>query len=272
MSPTQQGLLVLLVTLAMLLSGVPVAFGLGALSIAFLVLFQGFDALRVVAETFYAGLNDFTLVSIPMFVMMGAAIGSSPAGKDLYEALDRWLYRLPGGLVISNLGACAIFAALTGSSPACCAAIGKMGIPEMRRRGYPDDIATGSICARGTLGILIPPSVTFILYGIATETSIGRLFIAGILPGLMLTGLFMVWTVFLLWKRGFRSHDLNFRYSWKEKFQSVPKIAPFLVIIAGVMYSLYGGVATPSEAAGVGAAPCLLMAVVLYWLRKAGQI
>jgi TRAP-type C4-dicarboxylate transport system permease large subunit len=91
-----------------------------------------------------------------------AAIGSSPAGKDLYEALDRWLYRLPGGLAISNIGACAIFAALTGSSPACCAAIGKMGIPEMRRRGYPDGIATGSICAGGTLGILIPPSVTFI--------------------------------------------------------------------------------------------------------------
>ena len=115
-----------------------------------------------------------------MFVMMGAAIGSSPAGKDLYEALDRWLYRLPGGLVISNLGACAIFAALTGSSPACCAAIGKMGIPEMRNRGYPDDVATGSICAGGTLGILIPPSITFILYGIATETSIGRLFLAGV--------------------------------------------------------------------------------------------
>jgi C4-dicarboxylate transporter DctM subunit len=264
MSPTQQGLLVLLVTLAMLLSGVPVAFGLGALSLAFLVLFQGFDALRVVAETFYAGLNDFTLVSIPMFVMMGAAIGSSPAGKDLYEALDRWLYRLPGGLVISNLGACAIFAALTGSSPACCAAIGKMGIPEMRRRGYPDDIATGSICAGGTLGILIPPSITFILYGIATETSIGRLFLAGVLPGLMLTGLFMLWTLFIIWKRGFRSHAIDFRYSWKQKFGSIPKIAPFIAIIVGVMYVLYGGVATPSEAAGVGAALCVVCAVVIY--------
>ena len=212
----------------MLLSGAPVAFGLGAISIVFIVLFQGFDALHVVAETFYAGLNDFTLVSIPMFVMMGAAIGSSPAGKDLYEALDRWLYRLPGGLVISNLGACAIFAALTGSSPACCAAIGKMGIPEMRRRGYPDDVATGSICAGGTLGILIPPSITFILYGIATETSIGRLFLAGVMPGLMLTGLFILWTLFIIWKRGFRSHAPDFRYSWKEKFQSIPKIAPFL--------------------------------------------
>src|SRR6202140_3332511 len=111
MSPSTHGAIVLVVTLVVLLSGTPVAFGLGALSIVFIVIFQGFGALHVVAETFYAGLNDFTLVSIPMFVMMGAAIGSSPAGKDLYEALDRWLYRLPGGLVISNLGAFAIFAA-----------------------------------------------------------------------------------------------------------------------------------------------------------------
>src|SRR5947199_10825251 len=134
MSPGVQGGLVLIVTLMVLLSGAPVAFGLGAISIIFIVIFQGFDALHVVAETFYAGLNDFTLVSIPMFVMMGAAIGSSPAGKDLYEALDRWLYRVPGGLVISNLGACALFAALTGSSPACCAAIGKIGRASCRER------------------------------------------------------------------------------------------------------------------------------------------
>ena len=123
MSPTTQGVIVLIATLFMLMSGIPVAFGLGAISIVFLLLFHGIDSMHVVAETFWSGLDDFTLVAIPMFVMMGAAIGSSPAGKDLYEALDRWLYRLPGGLVISNLGACAIFAALTGSSPACCAAI-----------------------------------------------------------------------------------------------------------------------------------------------------
>jgi tripartite ATP-independent transporter DctM subunit len=271
MSPGTQGALVLFVTLLVLLSGAPVAFGLGAISIAFVLFFQGFDALHVVAETFYAGLNDFTLVSIPMFVMMGAAIGSSPAGKDLYEALDRWLYRLPGGLVISNLGACALFAALTGSSPACCAAIGKMGIPEMRSRGYPDDIATGSICAGGTLGILIPPSITFILYGIATETSIGRLFLAGVLPGVMLTGLFMLWTLFIIWKRGFRAHAVDFRYTWKEKFGSIPKVAPFLAIVLGVMYVLYGGVATPSEAAGVGAALCVVMAMAIYRMWRPRQ-
>ena len=264
MSPTTQGAIVLVVTLAVLLSGAPVAFGLGALSLVFIVIFQGFSALHVVAETFFAGLNDFTLVSIPMFVMMGAAIGSSPAGKDLYEALERWLYRVPGGLAISNIGACAIFAALTGSSPACCAAIGRMGIPEMRSRGYPDDVATGSICAGGTLGILIPPSVTFILYGIATETSIGRLFLAGVMPGLMLTAFFMAWTLFIIWKRGYRSHAPDFRFTWKQKFMSVPKIAPFLAVIIGVMYVLYGGVATPSEAAGVGAALCVVLAIVIY--------
>jgi tripartite ATP-independent transporter DctM subunit len=264
MSPTTQGLIVFVVTLLMLVSGIPVAFGLGAIAIIFLVLFQGFDALHVVAETFWSGLDEFTLVAIPMFVMMGAAIGSSPAGKDLYEALDRWLYRLPGGLAISNIGACALFTAMTGSSPACCAAIGKMGIPEMRRRGYPDDVATGSICAGGTLGILVPPSITFILYGVATETSIGRLFFAGVVPGLMLTGLFVLWTIFIIWKRGFRSHAIDFRYSWKQKFESVPKIAPFIAIIVGVMYVLYGGVATPSEAAGVGAALCVVLAIIIY--------
>jgi tripartite ATP-independent transporter DctM subunit len=271
MSPTTQGAIVLVITLVVLLSGAPVAFGLGAISIVFLIIFHGIDSLHVVAETFYAGLSDFTLVAIPMFVMMGAAIGSSPAGKDLYEALDRWLYRVPGGLVISNLGACALFAALTGSSPACCAAIGKMGIPEMRKRGYPDDVATGSICAGGTLGILIPPSITFILYGIATETSIGRLFLAGVVPGLMLTGLFILWTVFIIWKRGFHAHAANFRYSWKEKFQSIPKVAPFLAIVIGVIYVLYGGIATPSEAAGVGAALCMVMAVVIYRMWRPKQ-
>jgi len=271
-SPTVAGALVLIVTLLMLASGVPVAFGLGAISIIFLLIFQGFASMHIVAETFYSGLDEFTLVAIPMFVMMGAAIGSSPAGKDLYEALDRWLYRVPGGLVVSNLGACAIFAALTGSSPACCAAIGKMGIPEMRRRGYPDEVATGSICAGGTLGILIPPSITFILYGIATESSIGRLFIAGVIPGIMLTGFFMAWTIFAIWRKGFRPHAANFRYSWKEKFVAIPKIAPFLFIVFGVMYALYGGIATPSEAAGVGAALCLILAIVIYRLWKPEDI
>ncbi|MBA3519088.1 MAG: TRAP transporter large permease, partial [Rhizobiales bacterium] len=191
---------------------------------------------------------------------------------DLYVALDRWLNRVPGGLVLSNLGACSIFAALSGSSPATCAAIGKMGIPEMVQRGYPKEIAAGSIAAGGTLGILIPPSITMIVYGIATETSIGRLFMAGILPGIMLTAGFMIWTLIDCKRRGFTFSDFTGRYSMKEKFAALPRVLPFLAIIVAVLYVLYGGVATPSEAAGAGALLCLLLVVVIYRMWRVRPI
>ncbi|TCS63399.1 TRAP transporter large permease [Varunaivibrio sulfuroxidans] len=264
MDPLIIGLLVAVATILVLASGIPVAFGLGLVAVAFMVAFDGLDSLSGVADVFFAGLNEFSLVSIPMFIVMGAAVASSPAGKDLYEALDRWLHRVPGGLIISNLGACAVFAALSGSSPATCAAIGKMGIPEMRKRGYPDGLATGSIAAGGTLGILIPPSITMIVYGIATETSIGRLFLAGLLPGLMLTGLFMGWSLYTAWRQGYDFFDENNRVSWRERFQILPRVLPFLTIIVGVLYVLYGGVATPSEAAGVGAMLCLVLVAIIY--------
>ena len=264
MSPLELGALIGVVTIAVLATGIPIAFGLGLVAVGFLVAVDGWGSLGIVADTFFGGLADFTLVSIPMFVLMGAAVASSPAGKDLYEALERWLYRVPGGLVISNIGACSIFAALSGSSPATCAAIGKMGIPEMRQRGYPDGLATGAIAAGGTLGILIPPSVTMIVYGISTETSIGRLFMAGLLPGLMLTCLFMAWSLFAAWRGGYRFNLKDGGYSLLEKLVVLPRVLPFLLIIAGVLYVLYGGVATPSEAAGVGALFCILLVVVIY--------
>jgi len=207
-----------------------------------------------------------------MFVIMGAAVASSRAGSDLYEALARWLHRVPGSLVIANIGACALFSALTGSSPATCAAIGKMGIPEMRRRGYDADLATGAIAAGGTLGILIPPSITMILYGIASETSIGRLFIAGIIPGLLLTALFIAWAFLLSWKRGTRVVDRDLRYTLRQKLELMPRLLPLIAVIVGVVYALYGGIATPSEAAGVGAALCLAMVVVIYRLWNARSL
>ncbi len=264
MSPLVIGLLIFVVTVALLATGMPIAFALGATALGFMMLFDGWNSIHFVPETVFAGLDDFTLVSLPMFIIMGAAVASSRAGSDLYEALSRWLHRIPGSLVISNIGACALFAALTGSSPATCAAIGKMGIPEMRRRGYDADLATGAIAAGGTLGILIPPSITMILYGIASETSIGRLFIAGVIPGLLLTGLFMAWALFLSWKRGTRLIDADRIYTLKEKFELLPRLLPFIVVIVGVVYALYGGIATPSEAAGIGAALCLVMVVVIY--------
>jgi len=272
MSPLLIGFLVFVVTTLVLATGLPIAFGLGAVALVFMVIFDGWNSVHFVPETVFSGLTDFTLVSLPMFVIMGAAVASSRAGSDLYEALARWLHRVPGSLVVSNIGACALFSALTGSSPATCAAIGKMGIPEMRKRGYDADLATGAIAAGGTLGILIPPSITMILYGIASETSIGRLFIAGILPGILLVVLFMGWSIFLSWKRGTRLVDQDRIYTMKEKLELMPRLVPFLLVIIGVVYSLYGGIATPSEAAGVGAALCLLMVVVIYRVWKPADL
>ncbi|WP_322990360.1 TRAP transporter large permease [Hoeflea sp.] len=269
MSPLEIGLLILVVLIALFAIGMPIAFALGAVSIGTLLLIDGFRSLDILGETFFSGLNSFTLVSIPMFILMGAAVSNSPAGKDLYEALDRWLNRVPGGLVLSNLGACSIFSALSGSSPATCAAIGKMGIPEMRKRGYPDEISAGSIAAGGTLGILIPPSITMIVYGIATETSIGRLFLAGVIPGMMLTTIFMAWTLFSCWRSGLKLSDVTQHYSLKQKFEILPRVLPFLAIVAGILFVLYGGVATPSEAAGVGALFCLVLVVVVYKMFSA---
>ena len=272
MSPLTIGLLVFVTVCAVLATGLPIAFGLGATAFLFMVIFDGWNSIHFLPETVFAGLSDFTLVSLPMFIIMGAAVASSRAGSDLYEALSRWLHRVPGSLVISNIGACALFSALTGSSPATCAAIGKMGIPEMRKRGYDADLATGAIAAGGTLGILIPPSITMILYGIASETSIGRLFLAGIIPGLLLMVLFMAWALFLSWKRGTVILDSNRVFSLREKLELLPRLLPFIAVIVGVVYALYGGVATPSEAAGVGAALCLVMVVVIYRVWRARDL
>ena len=266
MDPLTLGALVAVCTILVLFSGVSVALGLLIVSAGFIMVFDGMRSLELMPEILFGKLDNFALLSIPMFIIMGSSIASTRAGADLYEALERWLTRVPGGLVISNLGACALFAAMSGSSPATCAAIGKMGIPEMRKRGYPDGVAAGSIAAGGTLGILIPPSVTMIVYGIATEQSIGRLFLAGVIPGLMLVGLFMVWSLYSTWRSGDRALLAQGNYSWKERFEILPRVLPFLFIIVGVLYAMYGGVATPSETAAVGALLCLVIAMVIYKL------
>ena len=272
MDPLLLGALVGICTILVLFSGVSVGVGLLIVSAGFLVIFDGMRSLELMPEIFFGNLDSFALLAIPMFIIMGASIASTRAGADLYEALERWLTRVPGGLVISNLGACALFAAMSGSSPATCAAIGKMGIPEMRKRGYPEGIATGSIAAGGTLGILIPPSVTMIVYGIATETSIGRLFLAGVFPGLLLVALFMVWSLYATWKSGDQNLLTARSYTWKEKFEVLPRVLPFIGIIIGVLYAMYGGVATPSETAAVGALLCLGVAIVIYKLYDVRKI
>jgi C4-dicarboxylate transporter DctM subunit len=268
MSPTLSGILILVSLFALLGTGMPIAFALGLSAVAAIALEGGMIGFLALPETLFAGIGNLAYVSIPMFVLMGAAIAASPAGRDLYSALDRWLNRVPGGLVISNIGACAIFSGMTGSSPATCAAIGKMGIPEMMSRGYPSSAACGSIAAGGTLGILIPPSVTMIVYGIATETSIGRLFLAGVLPGLMLVVMFMVCALIQCRRHGYGLADRALRFSFAEKLRPLPRVLPFIVIIVGTLYVLYGGIATPSEAAGAGAFLTLAVVVIVYRLFR----
>ncbi|MEY3952762.1 MAG: C4-dicarboxylate transporter large permease protein DctM, partial [Pseudomonadota bacterium] len=174
MNELQIGGLILLVTLVVLFSGLPIAWGLTLVAVGFLVTFEGTGALANIPLIMMDELASFALLTIPLFILLGAAIGSTNAGRDIYESLHRWLDRIPGGLVIANILACGLFSAISGSSPATAAAIGKAGVPEMIKRGISVKLATGSVCAGGTLGILIPPSITMILYGIATETSIGR--------------------------------------------------------------------------------------------------
>ncbi|MDA7741392.1 MAG: TRAP transporter large permease [Pelagibacteraceae bacterium] len=275
MDPLTLGAVVGIFTVMILFSGIPIAFGLCVVSLVFLVAAEGVQIIEVYAETFYSGINSFILLSIPMFILMGMAVAHSPAGKDLYTGLDRWLWRLPGGLVISNIGACAVFAALSGSSPATCAAIGTMGIPEMRKRGYSARLATGCIAAGGTLGVLIPPSIVLIVYGLATGTSIGRLFLAGVIPGILLAFLFMFWAyihAYYIDKDSAARLKDRTPPTLKEKLEVLPRILPFLAIVAGVLYVLYGGVATPSEASGVGAFLVFVMIAVVYKIYQPKKI
>jgi C4-dicarboxylate transporter, DctM subunit len=265
MSEIQIGLCLVAVTLVVLFSGLPIAWGLILVSVVFLVVFKGAATLANVPILMMDELSSFALLTIPLFILLGAAIGSSAAGRDIYESLHRWLARLPGGLVISNILACGLFSAICGSSPATAAAIGKAGVPEMLRRGVSPALATGSVCAGGTLGILIPPSVTMILYGIATETSIGRLFLAGVVPGILLTLFFALYAgvATVAGRQGLDAAPER-RYSLAEKMQGLWRVAPFLAIIAAIVYTLYGGLATPSEVAAISGVLALALVIVIY--------
>jgi len=276
MTTGQIGLLYGGITFVLLFSGMPIAFALGLSALGFMAVFMPTANLWSVAETMYAELDNFTLLTIPLFVLMGAAIGKTRAGSDVYGSLNAWLHKVPGGLGLANVFACSVFAAMCGSSPATCSAIGSSGIPQLIKRGYSEGLAAGLIAAGGTLGILIPPSLTLILYGLASETSIGRLFMAGFGPGLMLTLMFAVWVVFkyrleyraalrVAKERGTQAAILEEDdITWRDRFESLPRFLPFIVLIVVIMVAMYDGWATPSEVAGIGALGAILMVVTLY--------
>jgi tripartite ATP-independent transporter DctM subunit len=227
---------------------------------------------------------SITLLSIPLFILKGAAIGRSRAGQDLYSAIHVWLHKVPGGLGIANVFACAMFAAMAGSSPATCSAIGSAGIPEMRKRGYSSGFAAGIIAAGGTLGILLPPSIVMILYAVAAEQSLGRLFLAGIGPGILLVALFSSYAVFKAKREraqalvsfqagGAKSaYLLDEHFTLSQKVEMLPRVLPFVILLTGVMVALYGGFASPSETAGLGAILALVLIAIVYAIRTPRQL
>ena len=267
-------------TLLVMFSGMPIAFALGTVAVSFMYLFMPASSLDTVTQNVYEEMASITLLSIPLFIMKGAAIGKSRAGQDLYSAIHAWLHKVPGGLGIANVFACALFAAMAGSSPATCSAIGSAGIPEMRRRGYSPGFAAGIIAAGGTLGILLPPSIVMILYAVAAEQSLGRLFLAGIGPGLLLVILFAGYAVVrarteyqialkVYAEGGAKSAYLEKEhFTFAQKVEMLPRVLPFLVLLIGVMVALYGGYATPSETAGLGGLLALGLVAVVYGLWR----
>ncbi len=284
MSELGIGLLYGVVTLLVMFSGMPIAFSLGGVALAFMAVLMPASSLDTVTQNVYEEMASITLLSIPLFILKGAAIGKSPAGRDLYLALHAWMHRIPGGLGIANVFACGLFAAMAGSSPATCSAIGSAGIPEMRSRGYSGGFAAGIIAAGGTLGILLPPSITMILYAVAAEQSLGRLFLAGVGPGLLLVALFSFYASWRYRREyraalanhaagGIKSAYLDQRvYSLREKLEMLPRVLPFIVLLIGVMVALYGGYATPSETAGLGALLALTLIAVVYGIWRPAQL
>jgi tripartite ATP-independent transporter DctM subunit len=278
------GLLYGAATLVVMFSGMPIAFALGGVALLFMLFFMPAASLDTVTQNVYEEMASITLLSIPLFILKGAAIGKSRAGQDLYSALHAWMHRVPGGLGIANVFACAIFAAMAGSSPATCSAIGSAGIPEMRRRGYSGGFAAGVIAAGGTLGILLPPSITMILYAVAAEQSLGRLFLAGIGPGLLLVALFAGYAMIRFRQEyaaaklayethGKRSEILDTHaYTMAEKLGTLPRVLPFVILLTGVMIALYGGFATPSETAGLGAILALALIAMIYGVWRPSDL
>ncbi|MGB5946578.1 TRAP transporter large permease [Paenisporosarcina sp.] len=231
----------------LLLLGLPVAFTLAFLAVAGMYIFNGGSlAFMQVPIISYKSLDDFSLTALPMYVLMSQILLVSGVGKDLYEMASRWFRHLPGGLAIATLFCCAIFAAISGSSVATAITVGSIALPEMVRRGYNKRHVLGLLAAGGTLGILIPPSVPMIIYGSVTGESIGKLFIAGIVPGLILTISFMVFASYQT------RHIKDTPATWKERLDSTKTAIWGLMLPVIVIGGIYTGIFTPTEAAAIG--------------------
>jgi len=254
--------LILIVLLILLIGlGTPISFCLGFLGTAGIIAFLDIGVLYQIAEVAADTGTSLFLLTLPLFILMAEVVSFSGLGDDIYTAAHDWLSWLPGGLAISSIATCTGFAAISGSSPATAATVGLVSIPEMIKRGYNRYLAVGSIAVGGTLGILIPPSITMIIYGIITEVSIGKLFIAGIIPGLMLA-LILSLAVAIAVKIKPALAPRTEGVSWRKRFSSLRRVWAFVILAISILGSIYAGIATPTESAAIGATLAIIIALI----------
>lgn len=249
-----------LLLLILLASGLPVAFSLGLGGVAGMILFMGGDgALAQLPIIGYKSLDDFVLTAVPMYILMSQILLTGKVGNDLFELANKWLRHLPGGLGIATVMACAVFAAITGSSVACAVTIGAIAIPEMLARGYDRPLVLGAVAAGGTLGILIPPSIPMILYGAITDESIGKLFMSGVVPGVIMT---LMFTAIVIYRS--RNLQREAAATWDERISALKKSIWGLFLPIIVVGGIYTGIFTPTEAAGIGTVYSLFITFCVY--------
>ncbi len=254
-------LLLVVALFALLASGVWVAFSLTLVGMLAMALFSSAPIGQVLATTVWGASNSWALAALPLFIWMGEILFRSRLAEDMFTGLAPWMGRLPGRLLHVNVVGCGIFAAVSGSSAATAATIGKLSIPELAKRGYPERMVIGTLAGSATLGLLIPPSIILIVYGVATEQSIARLFVAGILPGLMLMALFAGYVVLWSLVNKSRLPAPEPRLPLGEKLRRSRRLFPVIGLILGVIGSIYAGIASPTDAASVG----VLLALLLSW-------
>jgi tripartite ATP-independent transporter DctM subunit len=263
MDPVILGLLALLVMLAAIALGLPIGMALLAAGAAGLWAVEGLNTAEAqLFLNFYDRGTAFVLTAIPLYLLMGQLVFKTRIASDLYDCVYKWFGWLPGGLAIASVNACAGFGAVSGGSATAVATLGPMCMPEMRKYNYSNRLAAGSVASAGTLGILIPPSIFLIVYGVWTETSVAELFIAGIVPGVIMTIAFSL-TILVLCLRNRELGPAGPAFPWRERFASLVKLAPVAAIFVLVIGGIYGGVFDPSEAAAIGVAGIVVIAAVM---------
>lgn len=246
--------------LLLLGSGVWVAFSLLGVSWLIFALFTSAPMLKVLPTTVWSMVASWPLTALPLFIWMGEILFRTRLAEDMFRGLEPWLNRLPGRHLHINVLACGIFAAVCGSSAATAATIGRMTLSELDQRGYDHRLSIGSLAASGSLGMLIPPSIVMIVYGITAEVSIARLFIAGVIPGLLLMTLFIAYIMIWSIAHPTSNKAISKKFTWRETISAGRSLVPILLLIVGVIGSIYSGIATPTEAAAVGVVGALILA------------